>query len=64
VSSKVRLRAAERLGMAVNGASGFDHTLLSWRLEAATAALRFIDTLIEARGAEQDSGAVQRAQRD
>jgi hypothetical protein len=48
----------------VNAASGFDHTLLSWRLETATAALRFINTVIEARGAEQDSAADQPAQRD
>ena len=50
-------RIAGRRGTAVNEASGFDHTLVSWRLEAATAALRFISTVIEARGAEQDSGA-------
>jgi DNA-binding PadR family transcriptional regulator len=57
-------RIVERLGTAVNEASGFDHTLLSWRLETAAAALRFIDTVIEARDAEQDSGADQPAQRD
>jgi len=57
-------RIAQRLTTAVNHASGFDHTLLSWRLETATAALRFIDTVIEAGAAAQDSGAEQRAQRD
>jgi DNA-binding PadR family transcriptional regulator len=56
-------RIAERLATAVHDASGFDHTLLSWRLETATAALRFIDTVIEAHATEQDSGADQPAQR-
>lgn len=39
---------AERLGAAVDEARGFDQTLLKWRLESATAALRFIDSVIEA----------------
>ena len=37
-----------RLRAAVNEASGFDRTLLSWRLESATAALRFIDRVVAA----------------
>ena len=36
---------AERLGIAVEEASGFDQTVLRWRLESATAAVRFIDTI-------------------
>ena len=36
---------AERLGAAVEAAEGFDRTLLLWRLETATAAVRFIDTV-------------------
>jgi len=39
---------AQRLQSSVNEASGFDQTLLRWRLETATAALRFIDRLLEA----------------
>jgi PadR family transcriptional regulator AphA len=35
---------AERLQRAVDDAHGFDQTLLRWRLETATAALRFIET--------------------
>ena len=35
---------AERLLVAVGEARGFDQTVLSWRLESATAAVRFIDT--------------------
>lgn len=38
---------AERLETAANEASGFDRTLLRWRLETATAALRFIDSVID-----------------
>jgi PadR family transcriptional regulator AphA len=41
---------AERLQTAVNEASGFDRTLLSWRLETATAALRFIEAIFESLG--------------
>ena len=40
---------ARRLGGAVNEADGFEETLLKWRLESATAALRFIDSIIEPR---------------
>jgi DNA-binding PadR family transcriptional regulator len=36
-------RIAERLRTTVDEASGFDQTLVRWRLETATAALRFID---------------------
>jgi DNA-binding PadR family transcriptional regulator len=36
---------AERLQTAVSEASGFDQTLLRWRLENATAALRFIESI-------------------
>jgi len=36
---------AERLATAVAGAAGFDQTLLRWRLESTTAAVRFIDAL-------------------
>jgi DNA-binding PadR family transcriptional regulator len=39
---------AERLQESVDAASGFDQTLLKWRFETATAAVRFIDSLIEA----------------
>ncbi len=42
---------AERFQAAVNGASGFDRTILTWRLETATAALRFIDSIIDASSA-------------
>lgn len=38
---------AERLQGSVDAASGFDQTLLKWRLETATAAVRFIDSLID-----------------
>jgi hypothetical protein len=38
---------AERLETAANEASGFDRTLLCWRLETAAAAQRFIDSLID-----------------
>lgn len=38
---------SQRLRKAVNEASGFDQTLLKWRLETATAAIRFIDSVIE-----------------
>ena len=37
---------AERLAVAVSEARGFDQTILSWRLESATAAIRFIDATI------------------
>lgn len=37
---------AERFQTAVDDACGFDRTLLRWRLETATAALRFIDSII------------------
>jgi PadR family transcriptional regulator AphA len=36
---------AARLRADLNEASGFDRTLLSWRLESASAALRFIDSV-------------------
>ena len=38
---------ADRLEGSVDAAGGFDQTLLKWRLETATAAVRFIDSLIE-----------------
>jgi PadR family transcriptional regulator AphA len=38
---------ARRLERAVDEASGFDQTLLKWRLETATAALRFIDSIAD-----------------
>lgn len=38
---------AERLNSSVNEAGSFDQTLLRWRLESATAALRFIDSITE-----------------
>jgi DNA-binding PadR family transcriptional regulator len=41
---------AERLQTAVDAASGFDQTLLRWRLETATAALRFIESSFESLG--------------
>jgi hypothetical protein len=37
---------AERLAVAVAEARGFDHTLLRWRLESASAAVRFMHVLI------------------
>jgi hypothetical protein len=37
----------QRLQKAVDEAHGFDQTLLGWRLETATAALRFIDAIID-----------------
>lgn len=40
-------RIADRLQTAVNETRGFDQTLLRWRLEAVTAALRFIEAIIE-----------------
>jgi DNA-binding PadR family transcriptional regulator len=40
---------AQRLQGAVCDADGFDQVLLRWRLETASAALRFIDTIIETR---------------
>ncbi len=43
---------AVRIDTAVNEASGFDQTLLKWRLENASAALRFIDSVIDAVGNE------------
>jgi DNA-binding PadR family transcriptional regulator len=36
----------DRLRSAVDEAPGFDQTLLRWRLESATAAIRFIDNVI------------------
>jgi DNA-binding PadR family transcriptional regulator len=39
---------ADRLETAIEEACGFDQTLLRWRLESATAALRFIDGLTQA----------------
>jgi DNA-binding PadR family transcriptional regulator len=47
-AQRVRFESvAERLVVAVAEASGFDQTVLSWRLESATAALRFIDTTMK-----------------
>ena len=43
---------AERLQAAANEAPGFDQVLLTWRLETATAALRFIDTIIDSPSGE------------
>jgi DNA-binding PadR family transcriptional regulator len=40
----------ERIRHSVNEARGFDQTLLKWRLESATAALRFIDSITESAG--------------
>jgi DNA-binding PadR family transcriptional regulator len=40
-------RIAERLETAVSETRGFDQTLLRWRLETVTAALRFIEAIIE-----------------
>lgn len=37
---------ATQLQIAVGAAHGFDQTLLRWRLESATAAVRFIDAII------------------
>jgi len=39
-------RIADRLQNSVNETRGFDQTLLRWRLETATAALRFIDSVM------------------
>ena len=39
-------RIADRLQKSVNETRGFDQTLLRWRLETATAALRFIDSVM------------------
>jgi DNA-binding PadR family transcriptional regulator len=36
---------ADRLATTMSNADGFDRTLLRWRLETTTAAVRFIDTL-------------------
>lgn len=41
---------ADRLQTVVDEASGFDQTLLRWRLETATAALRFIEAITESLG--------------
>ena len=44
-AQRVRFESlAERLLVAVAEARGFDRTVRSWRLEGATAAVRFIDT--------------------
>jgi hypothetical protein len=40
---------AERLRGSVSEAVGLDRTLVQWRLETATAAVRFIDCVIESR---------------
>lgn len=45
---------ADRLQLAVAEAHGFDQALLRWRLESATAALRFIDTIINTPTAAAD----------
>jgi hypothetical protein len=42
---------AARLRTSVNDSSGFDQTLLRWRLETAAAALRFIDSIVQNPGA-------------
>jgi DNA-binding PadR family transcriptional regulator len=49
----------DRLRSAVDEARGFDRTLLRWRLENATAAVRFIDEVIDA-----DSGSPGRCKPD
>jgi PadR family transcriptional regulator AphA len=41
---------ATRLKTATEQAGGFDQTLLQWRLETVTAAVRFIDSIIEVPG--------------
>jgi PadR family transcriptional regulator AphA len=51
-------RIAERLETAVNETRGFDQTLLRWRLETVTAALRFIETIIEQPSPTQPASAV------
>ena len=57
-AQRVRFEAiAERLRTAADEASGFDRTLLSWRLETATAAMRFIDTVVDARDGSAPPGA-------
>jgi DNA-binding PadR family transcriptional regulator len=57
-AQRVRFEAiAERLLTAADEASGFDRTLLSWRLETATAAMRFIDTVVDARDGSAPPGA-------
>jgi PadR family transcriptional regulator AphA len=38
-------RIANRLAGAVDDAAGFDRTLMQWRLENATAAIRFLDAI-------------------
>jgi DNA-binding PadR family transcriptional regulator len=38
---------ADRLATTISEADGFDRTLLRWRLETTTAAVRFIDTLTD-----------------
>jgi len=62
---------AARLQTAVDEAHGFDQTLLKWRLETATAALRFIDSTIEAyasashgRRGERPADTVRKGDRD
>ena len=44
---------AERLQHVVDEADGFDQTLVIWRLESATAALRFIDAVVDSRTGSQ-----------
>lgn len=39
-------RIAQRLHDSISDAQGFDETLLRWRLENATATLRFIDSIV------------------
>lgn len=47
----------ESLQVAVREADGFDQTLIRWRLESATAAVRFIDSVLDQRrSATQTSG--------
>jgi PadR family transcriptional regulator AphA len=41
-------QAANRFQTAADEAQGFDQTLLRWRLETVTGAIRFIDTIIDA----------------
>ena len=50
---------ADRLRAAVAQARGFDQTVLSWRLESATAAIRFIDTAMK--HADRDATCAQSA---
>jgi PadR family transcriptional regulator AphA len=54
-------RIVDRLRSAVDLATGFDQTLLHWRLENATAAVRFIDQVID--GDSGSRGAANRTRR-